>query len=423
MIKFLHAADIHLDSPMKGLERYEGAPLEKIRGATRAALRGLVDLAIEERVDFVVVAGDLYDGDWPDYNTGLYLARCLGRLREAAIPVFVIRGNHDATNRMTKSLKLPENVHLMATDRPETRRLEHLGVSIHGQGFEKASVMEDLSAAYPSADRGNFNIGLLHTSAEGAEGHEPYAPCTPRGLAGKGYGYWALGHIHKRQSLHGAGESPIEFPGNLQGRHARETGPKGCLLVTVDDRGRASSEFKRLDVVRWEQCVADVSGATAEDEVVEAVSGRLSGMMAEEAGDRLLAVRVVIGGATELHDRLASDPWRWAGEVQRLANEMGGGRLWIEKVQVRTGPMGVRALSAMDGPGAELMSMLGELRSDEGKRREMLDLMSDLSAKLPRELTAGAGALSMADPEWGATLLDEVEAILRSRLMGPEGSS
>src|SRR5215467_5830238 len=106
-ISFLHAADIHLDSPLKGLERYEHAPAERIRGATRRAFERLIELALERRVDFVLIAGDLYDGDWRDFNTGLYLVHQLGRLRDANIPVIVIAGNHDAANKMTRTLRLP----------------------------------------------------------------------------------------------------------------------------------------------------------------------------------------------------------------------------------------------------------------------------------------------------------------------------
>src|ERR1700722_2160028 len=149
-LSFLHAADIHLDSPLRGLERYEHAPVERIRSATRRAFERMIDLALERRVDFVLIAGDLYDGDWRDFNTGLYLVRQLGRLRELKIPVFVIAGNHDAANKMTRALRLPENVRLLAHEHPETVRLEEHGVAIHGQSFGKAAVLENLAAAFPA---------------------------------------------------------------------------------------------------------------------------------------------------------------------------------------------------------------------------------------------------------------------------------
>ena len=247
-ISFLHAADIHLDSPLKGLERYENAPVERIRGATRRAFTRLIDLAIEKRVDFVLIAGDLYDGDWRDYNTGLYLVRQLGRLRDARIPVFVIAGNHDAANKMTRMLRLPDNVRFLAHDRPETVRLDDLGVAIHGQSFAKAAVTENLAAAYPAPVSGYINIGLLHTGMGGADGHERYAPCTLEELRLRGYDYWALGHIHARQVL--CNDPPVVFAGNVQGRHIRETGPKGCLLATDPSGSDASSTSS----IGWTRC-------------------------------------------------------------------------------------------------------------------------------------------------------------------------
>jgi len=175
--KFIAAADIHIDSPLQGLSRYEGAPLDVLRGAAREAFTNLVSLAIEEKVAFVLLSGDLYDGEWKDYHTGLFLSQQLSRLREAEIKVCIIYGNHDAESRITKSLRLPDNVRVLSTKSPVTVSLEEVGVAIHGQGFAKRDVTENLAEQYPEAIKGLFNIGMLHTALSGAEGHEPYAPC------------------------------------------------------------------------------------------------------------------------------------------------------------------------------------------------------------------------------------------------------
>jgi DNA repair exonuclease SbcCD nuclease subunit len=187
MLKFLHAADVHLDSPLRGLERYPGAPVEEIRAATRRAFENLVALAVEEEVGFVLLAGDLYDGDWKDYNTGLFFAAQMARLEEAGIRAFLIAGNHDAASQITRVLRPPANVKVFSTKRPETEILEDLGVAIHGQGFAQISVSEDLSAGYPRAVPHLFNIGMLHTSLDGRPGHASYAPCTVDGLRSRGY--------------------------------------------------------------------------------------------------------------------------------------------------------------------------------------------------------------------------------------------
>ncbi|HET6424622.1 MAG TPA: DNA repair exonuclease, partial [Planctomycetaceae bacterium] len=270
--RFLHAADIHLDSPLHGLQRYDGAPVDAIRQSARTALKRLVDLALAERVAFVLIAGDLYDGDWRDYNTGLFFIAQAQRLADAGIPLYLIAGNHDAQNVMTKALVLPQQTTFLAADRSETVYLEDLGVAIHGQSFATRAVTHDLSAAYPAGQRGLFNIGMLHTSA-GCEGHDNYAPCTLDGLRSRQYQYWALGHVHQRGILC---EDPIvTFPGNIQGRHIKESGPKGCWLVTVDDRQAATVSFRPLDVLRWDRATVSIEDVRHEDDLWPLIASAL----------------------------------------------------------------------------------------------------------------------------------------------------
>ena len=163
--KFVHAADIHLDSPMLWLEQHESAPADRLRGATRQALENLVTLCIKEEAQFILIAGDLYDGDWNDYNTGLFFVRQMARLREAGIRVFLIRGNHDADSVITRQLSLPENTHEFSTRKAESVAIEALNTTIHGRSYGRKAVTDDLSAGYPTPVAGQLNIGLLHTSA------------------------------------------------------------------------------------------------------------------------------------------------------------------------------------------------------------------------------------------------------------------
>ena len=316
-MKFFHTADVHLDSPLCGLDRYDGAPVDKLRGATRRALEALVDEAISEKVDFLLIAGDLYDGDWTDYNTGIFFIRQMARLRDAGIRVFIVRGNHDAKSKI---LNLPEGVTELSTSRAESISLEDLGVCIHGRGYARVDTKEDLSQTYPAPRRGQFNIGLLHTAAGGREGHADYAPCTPAALANKGYDYWALGHVHKREILD---ERPwIVFPGNLQGRHARETGPKGATLVTVEDGRVESVEHRVLDVARWAVCQVDVSPASTPADVVDLCRTALVKEM-DAAGGRALCARVVVTGASRAHAALTRDPDKFRIELCSAATDIG----------------------------------------------------------------------------------------------------
>ena len=415
---FLHAADIHLDSPLLGLDRHEGAPADAIRGATRSAFDRLVQTAIDRRVDFVVIAGDLYDGDWNDCNTGLYFTNRMVRLREAGIKAYLIRGNHDAANRMTKSLRLPDNVTMLSVDAPQTITLDDLGVAIHGQGFATRAVTDDLSTNYPAAIPGMFNLGLLHTSADGREGHERYAPCSIEGLKRKGYDYWALGHIHAREILSREDEPPIVFPGNVQGRHARETGAKGCLIVSVE-RGRAVSEFVPLDVVRWERLRVDVSGANNLNDVLERFADELERAVAA-AEDRLLAVRVELSGACVAHDRLTSRRGVTIAEIRNEAMRAGADRVWVEKVEFATRPLRERrkpADDAFEGPIEVLSEMIQQYRNDSASLAELAAELDDLRDKLPAELVErDDDPIAPRDPKDVLAKLDEIEGLLRDRL-------
>ena len=297
--RFLHCADLHLDSPLRGLEADPDAPAERIRGATREALQNLIDFAVNEQVDFVVAAGDLYDGDWPDWRTGRFLIAQIRQLTDAGIPFIAIRGNHDAESVITRRLRMPsELARVLDHMAPETYRLAHLPVSIHGQSFATKAVTENLALAYPAPDPERFNIGLLHSSVGDREGHDTYASCSVEQLRTVGYDYWALGHIHKAEVLH---KDPwIVFPGNLQGRKINETGPKGASLVTVTDGKIVDVSTKYFDVVRWARIDVVLAEEADEDSALAQVRAALAGEL-ENAEGRLLAARIVLSGACAAH--------------------------------------------------------------------------------------------------------------------------
>ncbi len=297
--QFLHAADLHIDSPLRGLEADPDAPAERIRTATRAAYTNLVDLALHEQVAFVLIAGDLFDGEWQDWRTGQFFAQETAQLTRAGIRVFCIRGNHDAASVVTGRLALPEGARMLPTDQPASIRLPEFDVCIHGMGFSARSVTENVVPRYPAPLAGHLNIGMLHTSATDSGTHETYAPCTVEQLVAHGYDYWALGHVHARQEL---ARTPcwVVFPGNTQGRHIRETGPKGATLVTVQDGRIVDVRHRDLDGVRWALLPVDLTDATTEDDAFAAVRAQLDASL-DAAGDRLLAVRIVLRGATVTH--------------------------------------------------------------------------------------------------------------------------
>ncbi|MCA9068625.1 MAG: DNA repair exonuclease [Planctomycetaceae bacterium] len=420
MFRFLHAADIHLDSPLTTLTKYPGAPVDKIRLATREALENLVQCAIDEKVAFVVIAGDVYDGDWDDYNTGHFFNSQMTRLANADIPVYLISGNHDAANKMTRHLNLPANVHQFPTHAPETVHHPHLPVSVHGQGFESMSIKQDLSLNYPVAESGRFNIGILHTSVDGREGHANYAPCTLNGLSAKGYDYWALGHTHLREILK---DRPpmIAFSGNIQGRHIRETGPKGCLLIDVDDNNQICDQrFYALDTFRWEVCEVDLSQAEEPQDILDALCDGFQEVI-ERIDNRPAAVRVVLMGACPMHDALFGGQSYWMEQVRSLASQQSGESLWVEKVKFRTSPVKAsRDLAELDGPISELSACLREWSKSEGKLNELREGFHDLRRKVPAELLQGDEGIELENPNWIKNTLEEVEKLVIGRLLSQE---
>jgi exonuclease SbcD len=395
-MKFLHAADIHLDSPLAGLMRRDDVPGHVTHDATRRAFTNLIDLAITEGAAFVLIAGDLYDSNWRDFNTGLFFAREMRRLDR---PCILIRGNHDAGSVLTRHLHPPPNVTVLSPRKVETHVLEAHGVAIHGQSFPNRAVTEDLSAAYPPPRAGLFNVGLLHTSADDPGEHETYAPCRVESLALKGYDYWALGHIHARRTLH---ERPwIVFPGNIQGRHVRETGAKGCTLVEVRHGRVESIEHRATDVLRWAQIAVDLDGAATLEEVALRLRFALSGAQ-DAAEGRPLIARVTLTGATPQHAAILADPDAIEAECRNAA-AAAGPDVFVEQVRTLTRPPAAAAAAgaddqlaavfhaALDDP-ALLQDLLAELRSLAGQ-------VPHLPGRAPPDLPLTEAALRALAPD------------------------
>jgi DNA repair protein SbcD/Mre11 len=383
-MKFVHAADIHLDSPLSGLTAYPDAPVELLRTATRRAFTRLVDEAIGEAVSFMVIAGDLYDGSWKDYNTGHYFCRQMGRLGAAGIPVYLLYGNHDAQSEMTKQLLLPPNVHSFDTRRPTTFHIDDLRVALHGQSFRDAATTDNLAAGYPLPVPGAFNIGVLHTALEGNTAHATYAPCTVAELTARGYDYWALGHVHEHAVVR---EDPwVVFPGNLQGRHVRECGPRGACLVTADGDRVQRVERLPVEVLRWQVLEVDASGARSLDDVVRKVGRRFDGLL-DGAGDRHLAVRVRITGHTSAHGELFGREPHLRAEVLGQAAAIGQDRLWVEKVRIETAPpRDGEALRARSDAVTQLADLLADAPDDANLLEALADELRPLVDRAPPEL-------------------------------------
>jgi exonuclease SbcD len=420
MFKFIHAADVHLDSPLRGLSKYESAPAESLRNACRKAFENLVDLAIEEKVAFVLLAGDLYDGDWKDYSTGIFLSRQMGRLGQNGIPVFTVAGNHDAANRMTKALDSPANMKMLSSRKAETVRLDNCGVAIHGRSFGTQHVDKNLAAEFGAAEKGMFNIGLLHTSLDGREGHALYAPCTPDDLRSKGYQYWALGHIHKQEFV--SDEPHIVFPGCIQGRHIREIGSKGCVLVTVEDGSVSEIEKCPLDVLRWVNCLVDLTDASDMAEVLERTRISISNERASADG-RPIAMRIRFEGATPISNELAAYPERFEQRIKALGAEIAGDDLWIERVEIAT--VSKLDLNAMLADGSAFGKLLEGILVTPANPDDISGLggvITGIRQKIPSEAFGDDSLLNLDEPQTLERLVDEAKQMLVGRMLTAGGA-
>lgn len=410
-MKFVHAADLHLDSPLRGLERYEGAPLDRLRGATRAALGQLVDLCIDEEVSALLIAGDVFDDDWRDYSTGMFFAAQMSRLRAADIDVVWIRGNHDAASKITKHLRLPENVRELPVRKPGTVLLNRAGLAVHGQGFATRSVTDNLVCNYPAPIDGFVNVGLLHTSVTGRVGHASYAPCRLQDLTAHGYAYWALGHVHAREVL--STDPWVVFPGNLQGRHAKELGPKGATLVHCDDGDVTHAEHRSVDMLRWEHIHLNAGGITHTDDLLHALRESLEKLLTLHE-ERALATRVTVEGTTETHATLLQDPEKWVQALRATATDLDDG-VWLEKILFETrSPVDVEPIAERDDPLGQLIRSLRDTQRDPSSLEELGKELADLERKLPAELRS---QFALRDPEKLAKAVAEVEKTLLPRLL------
>lgn len=384
--RFVHTGDIHLDSPLKGLSGQEGAAAERIRTATRTAFDTLVGQAVEEQVAFMIIAGDLYDGDWRDYQTGLFFVRQMGRLAKAGIPAFLLYGNHDAESQITKRLVLPENVKVFSARKPQTFRLNDLAVAVHGQSFRQRDITDNLVPAYPAPMAGFFNIGVLHTALGGMPGHANYAPCALDDLISKSYDYWALAHVHQAAVLH---EKPhVVFCGNLQGRHIREAGAKSASLVSVADGQVESVAPLHTDVVRWVRLQIPVAACGTADDVIDLIRKTIEETVERDAYDRLLAFRLELTGQTALHGHLQSCAEHLLAESRAAALGMGEDAAWIERLVVATSNPDT-AGSRKDALG-DLQRMIGSAAKDSGLQAQLAAELGEFARKLPHDIRAEA---------------------------------
>ena len=411
-MRFLHAADVHLDSPCSSRSE---TVRHQLRDASRLAFQRLVDLALGERVDVVLIAGDLFDDERLSFQTERFLLEQLHRLDTEAIPVVYATGNHDPGRAGLRSVELPwpGNVTIARDRTPVCIAIERAGSEsedrellgmVTAAGHETATERGDLSKVFPTPEGRLAEIAVLHTQvvdSPGSAAHQSYAPSRLDGLRGSGHDYWALGHVHKRSVLC---EHPgIHYPGNLQGRTHGERGAKGCLLVDVKPGAPAAVEFKKLAPIQWEDVeIRDPSHATTLDALIDTIAEGWDDVTGGDTETDWIG-RIRISGATPLWRELSGD-----ADQDHLREEL------------------VYRLGLLDLT-LEIGSVYPQVRADEHRARE--DVLGE-ALRLVHDIRAGGPSLTGLSPEqligldeperlheYVAELLDTGEAEVLSRML------
>ncbi|WNR43083.1 metallophosphoesterase family protein [Paenibacillus roseipurpureus] len=402
-LRFIHAADLHLDSPFKGMSALPERVRQTVRESTFEALKDLAALAIREQVDFVLISGDVYDASDRSLRAQIRFQKAAEQLVAEGIPVYIIHGNHDPEDGRAAKLVWPADVHFFASHEVETIQVAKDGrgivAEIHGISYRKAAETENLALQFKRGQAHVPQIGLLHTNVDGDPAHDNYAPCSKQDLLAAGMDYWALGHVHTRQVLH---ERPaIVYPGNIQGRSVRETGPRGCYLVELDDFGQAHLTFHALDAVRWYQERMSITEIRTEQELRDAIGDVIDRLRRDAAG-RDVIVRIHLEGRSELHERL-----RKGKTLQELIDELREEEIemssfvWIESVEDGTsGELDWAATLEEKSFLGDLLRYAAAIRQDDAALQAFADEALAALQGLPHSAGHPSAASSEQLREW-----------------------
>ncbi|UQD51317.1 DNA repair exonuclease [Bacillus methanolicus] len=267
-VTFIHAADLHLDSPMTGLKHLPKQIFLRLQESTFHAFRKLIDAALTFNVDFVILAGDLYDGENRSLRAQTRFRKEMERLLERNIPVYIVHGNHDHLGGMWPHFQMPDNVHIFKehVESKDFQKSDGTTVRLYGFSYPDRHVFDRMITQYKREEGADFHIGILHGYHEGSSDHGKYAPFHLKELLEKQFDYWALGHIHKRSIL--SEFPPVLYPGNIQGRNKKETGIKGCYFVSLTEHD-ASLQFVETSDVIWEDVKTDAEHIDSVHELYE----------------------------------------------------------------------------------------------------------------------------------------------------------
>lgn len=408
VFRFVHAADIHLDSPLRSLALRDPELAELIGNATRRAFVSIIDLCLTEQVDALMLAGDLYDAEQTSMKTARFLTDQVRRLHEARIRVFIIRGNHDAMSRITRELTFPDSVTLytaradaISVPRPFGER----PVIVHGMSFSRPQAPDSLLPRYRPPIEGAINIGLMHTSLDGSGGQDPYAPCSLAALDDHGFDYWALGHIHERSVTRG--HACIVMAGMPQGRDIGESGPKSATLITIGSDRSVNVKECATNVAQFERLPIDLTGFEEWRDIVDAID-RAFGTKRDEVVAEHLVARLRLTGTTRLAWRIRRDRDILHAEAANRA--FVAGKCWIDNIEIECRAQGEALAPPSANPATELEQFIErELIDSAAYQAEIAVIAEDIRDLLPQECRRTLGD-------------DEAQFLSRLKVLIREGS-
>lgn len=415
-LRFVHTADLHLDSPLRTLAMHNHELAELVENATHTALIRTVDFCLSQSVHALLIAGDLYDGDQKSMHTAALLSAQMRRLDAADIPVFIIRGNHDSRSTITKRLSLPKNVHVFDARGGRIDLTDDVGnrlATIHGVSFAKPHAPESLLPKFSLPIKDTINIGMLHTSLSGSAQHDVYAPCSVSELDAFGYDYWALGHIHKRSEQ--GGKSTIVMPGIPQGRDVGETGVGTISLVSINEQRDVTVQEQPVSPVQFEVVNADVTACKDWHQLLDQLITSIKHIRQTAQSDYVIA-RVVMSGNTHLHFNLVRDTDLLQSTLQAECESIGS--VWIEKLRIKTNKLDNQNDAALTHEALpDLAAIINEsVLSSEHVKSNAEEELRLFTSKLPIEIRNLFGETEQERADMLDTLLSEGSAELLGQL-------
>jgi DNA repair exonuclease SbcCD nuclease subunit len=384
-VRFIHCADLHIDTPFKGISEIRPELKELLYQSTYQSFNNIIDLAIKERVDCIVIAGDIYDSEDKSLRAQLRFRDSLVRLSEYGIQAFVVYGNHDPLSGWSAKLEWPAGVHRFLGENVECIPLLRHGevvAKVYGISFAKGDIKENLALKFPKADKGIPCIGLLHANVGGNTAHDPYSPCTVEELSSTGMEYWALGHVHTYEILKPANPA-IVYPGCSQSRNPREVGPKGCCLITLELGNDPIIEFIPTDIVRYKSDFVNISSCQSIDDVISSIIEKCQAI-SDELNKRGSIIHLALKGRTELNKELQkgnSAP----GILEDVREHFAGNDswIWLDKLMLSTaGTYDIDLLRQGNDFIADIISIFDELGDIKNQNwKELETFLSPLFSK------------------------------------------